>query len=524
MTPISLTTSPMEKKETMTENSKRKIFLKVARVGLVAYFVLFALWQLPPLIHGLRHLCPLRSDGIQETLAVPSFARQTGFACEVCHTVFPELTPFGRRFKLNGYTLTTKPADVSDTSVTSSTEAAKRNLTLSYVSPLSYDVQIAYSKYNVAPPDKNAGTKGGPPAGAQTAGDAFLFPEQISLYYAGRVTDDIGTWIQMTYSQPAGSLGIDNTELRYTHHSADRKWLWGTFANNTPGMEDVYNTALSAFGVPMFNVPSLYNFGAGSSAASGGLRGPLYQSGTFTNSAGGGEYLWYNDSLYVEFAGYHSGVPGTIATGNTALNATGALGAISGVAPKARVSYEEDWGRNALEVGAMAMDTEFVPPAIGVASMNSPTTANQYMDTGFDWQYQYIGDENIVSFIGSGVNERQSNNPLFVESGLYSNAIDNLYQTSLTAEYYYKRKYGALVNFVNTTGTKDALMNGANGAPNNQYWVFELDYMPWLNTKFILQYDAYTIVDGNQSPFYGTPAASKASANNTLVLGLWMDF
>src|ERR1035438_1257800 len=38
-------------------------------------------------------------------VAVPSFARQTGMACAACHTVFPELTPFGREFKLNGYVL-----------------------------------------------------------------------------------------------------------------------------------------------------------------------------------------------------------------------------------------------------------------------------------------------------------------------------------------------------------------------------------------------------------------------------------
>ncbi len=36
--------------------------------------------------------------------AVPSFARQTGYYCSTCHTVQPELTPFGRQFKLNGYT------------------------------------------------------------------------------------------------------------------------------------------------------------------------------------------------------------------------------------------------------------------------------------------------------------------------------------------------------------------------------------------------------------------------------------
>lgn len=37
-------------------------------------------------------------------MAIPSFARQTGLACDVCHTVFPHLTPFGRNFKIHGYT------------------------------------------------------------------------------------------------------------------------------------------------------------------------------------------------------------------------------------------------------------------------------------------------------------------------------------------------------------------------------------------------------------------------------------
>jgi hypothetical protein len=40
--------------------------------------------------------------------AVPSFARQTGMACEACHTVYPELTHFGRMFKANGYILTSR--------------------------------------------------------------------------------------------------------------------------------------------------------------------------------------------------------------------------------------------------------------------------------------------------------------------------------------------------------------------------------------------------------------------------------
>ena len=58
----------------------------------------------------IRRICILQillSVGLAAPMAhaVPSFARQTGMACEACHTVFPELTHFGRMFKANGYTL-----------------------------------------------------------------------------------------------------------------------------------------------------------------------------------------------------------------------------------------------------------------------------------------------------------------------------------------------------------------------------------------------------------------------------------
>jgi hypothetical protein len=37
--------------------------------------------------------------------ALPSFARQMGQACIACHISYPELTPYGRLFKLSGYTV-----------------------------------------------------------------------------------------------------------------------------------------------------------------------------------------------------------------------------------------------------------------------------------------------------------------------------------------------------------------------------------------------------------------------------------
>src|SRR5579859_3885168 len=49
---------------------------------------------------------------LEPTRALPSFARQTGQECAACHNGFPELTPYGRLFKLNGYTFTGGNSDL----------------------------------------------------------------------------------------------------------------------------------------------------------------------------------------------------------------------------------------------------------------------------------------------------------------------------------------------------------------------------------------------------------------------------
>ena len=50
--------------------------------------------------------------GIRPVQALPSYARQTGQQCAACHNGFPELTPYGRQFKLNGYTWTGGTSDL----------------------------------------------------------------------------------------------------------------------------------------------------------------------------------------------------------------------------------------------------------------------------------------------------------------------------------------------------------------------------------------------------------------------------
>src|SRR6266576_1280256 len=45
------------------------------------------------------------SLAVHKTKAIPAFARKYGLRCSVCHTVWPELSAFGQRFKDNGYQL-----------------------------------------------------------------------------------------------------------------------------------------------------------------------------------------------------------------------------------------------------------------------------------------------------------------------------------------------------------------------------------------------------------------------------------
>src|SRR5664279_183993 len=53
---------------------------------------------------ALTSIILLNSPGAE---ALPSFSRQTGQNCSACHTQSfgPNLTPFGRDFKLGGYTM-----------------------------------------------------------------------------------------------------------------------------------------------------------------------------------------------------------------------------------------------------------------------------------------------------------------------------------------------------------------------------------------------------------------------------------
>ncbi len=483
--------------------------------------------------------------------AIPPFARQTGLACEACHTLPPELTPFGRRFKLNGYTLTTRPPLVNDI------DDHKRNtLWLTDLPGIAVLAQLNYSHYDRAPPDT------GNPYPAHAQSDTYQFPDQFSLAYAGAVSDHVGAWMQLTYNGQAGSVGIDNIDIRYSDHTFDNKWVWGVTANNYLTFQDVYN-GIGSYTLPNFNTVSLATGGV----AGAGTTGPILNALGPGAVGGIGAYVFWNDSLYFEFSEYHSAVAGggSPTVDSVSLAANG--GAVDRFAPYARIAYERDWGYHSAEIGASGLFVNWIPSAGYVSAQqalaaniaNAATVAaggtpytptqtynsgiiNRYTDLSVDWQYQYNGQHNIFGWLGHVTHERQQNssqlvaanfNPNATASTIYTNPTDTLTQFLTTAEYFRDRRYGGLVSFTRTTGTYDPLLYGGNGSPANQYETFELDYVPWLNFRLILQYDAYQVVANNQSPFNLSNATFpnnpgfpniKASNNNTWVLGLWMDY
>ena len=130
--------------------------------------------------------------------SVPSFARQTGLACSACHYQFLTLTPFGRKFKLNGYTMTNQ-VPIAD----KDSAANGGKLGLSPFSLLSAMVTAGITH-----------TKDDVPG---TQNDVAALPQELSGFLAGRIAPKIGLFSQFTYAGPDGAFGIDNVDVRFAN-------------------------------------------------------------------------------------------------------------------------------------------------------------------------------------------------------------------------------------------------------------------------------------------------------------------
>ncbi|HEY5503959.1 MAG TPA: hypothetical protein VIK28_02280, partial [Sedimentisphaerales bacterium] len=170
--------------------------------------------------------------------ALPSYARQTGQPCGTCHTDFPGLTPYGRKFKLLGYTVGGGPYR---TTPFSQFPQFKKNPLESYVNAddvksearkkidLSKDGQSATGQSDTwVPPISMMAIVGytntqtsqtPPPCGAYKCNDNVVVAP-VSFFYGGAITEHIGAFAQLTYNNaPFGAL--DGQDPNASH-----QWSW----------------------------------------------------------------------------------------------------------------------------------------------------------------------------------------------------------------------------------------------------------------------------------------------------------
>jgi hypothetical protein len=445
--------------------------------------------------------------------AVPSFARQTGMTCSACHTVFPELTPFGREFKLNGYVVDNLRQ------IKGGTMERRETLSLNTIPPLSAMIQVSYTHTGAPLPDSAI-------TGALAKDGDVLFPDQFSLFYAGKIANDLGAFIQATYTGADDHFGLDNTDIRYARYvsvaepgatgaQGARGWLAshdilvGLTLNNNPTVQDPWNSS-PAWGFPFIS----------SSVAPSPIAGTKIDGGLAQSVAGLGAYAWIDHALYVEFSLYSEAIIG----GAHPLDSTQAQ-VVRGVSPYWRVGYEYRWDRNALFVGTYGIQTSILPGA--GHPLSGPT--DRFTDVAVDTQYQFIGDENLVSFLATYIHEDQHLDASNAY-GAAANTSNSLKTIKATVEYNYRRTIGGSVGFFSTTGSTDTLLypndgtvNGSLvGSPDSRGYILEVDYLPFLNTKLAVQYVGYSKFNGASSDYAGI--GRSASDNNTLYLQCWISF
>jgi hypothetical protein len=434
--------------------------------------------------------------------AVPSFARQTGMACAACHTVFPELTPFGREFKLNGYVLD------NIKQITGINIDSRETLALNSIPPLSAMVQVSYTHTAKPIPDSAL-------PGALAKNGEVLFPQQLSLFYAGKIASELGAFVQLTYDGVADHFGIDNTDIRYAHHLSfggsdanSHSMILGITLNNNPTVQDVWNST------PAWGFPFSGSNVAPSPIASTQIDGSLAQS-----VAGLGVYVWIDDHFYAELSGYTSAVVG----GAHPLDSTQS-NVSQGLSPYWRLAYEQRWDRNSLSVGTYGINIK-MHPGSGTA-LQGPT--NQYKDVAADVQYQFIGEDHLATVLATYIHENQTLDASVLDQ-FAANTSNHLKTFRLTGEYSFQRRIGGSLGYFSTTGSTDTILyaaapvaGSANNSPNSNGYIAEINFLPWLNTKLQLQYVGYEKFDGLKSNYDG--AARNASDNNTLYGLVWLNF
>ena len=370
--------------------------------------------------------------GARPASAVPSYARQTGQPCATCHNgAFPQLTPYGRQFKLNGYT-------AGGTRCWDRPEMAAAGGPSQAQIPISGLVLSSFTHIQKDLPSPPTGRQGNL-NGLGVNDDAMI--QDASVFLAGQLYCNLGIFAQWTFDRNDEAVFEDNTDIRYANKTkiGGADVVYGIDANNNPTVEDPWNTT------PAWRVPG---GGSWSSPFLPGSPASPQIDGLGSAVAGVGAYAWVNNEFYAFVSAYRP-------LGKDVMQVTGQDTAgtlyFDGVAPYWRLAVEKNWDTYSWMVGTYGMKVNIIPDP------SAPTQTDKFTDVGFDTQFQYLTDRDFVTLRASYTYEWQkldASGP--AGSGAYANAKNYLAELVLSATYAYDAKYAVTASYFDTQGSPDA--------------------------------------------------------------------
>ena len=456
----------------------------------------------------------------QQAQALPVFARQTGQNCVACHAggQFPELTPYGRLFKMTGYTI------------------GERTL------PLSFMAVVSSSRVRDTSKSDN------PPADFEKNG-AVMF-SSASLFIAGKVTENIGLFSQITYDNYSatgvapdgvsaagfhGHTQADNIDIRYADRFIDsnRDLIFGVSVNNNPSVTDPWNTAPAWMQYVPTSGRSSYQF----------VNGPYPGNSTGSNVGGVSAYAYLNKLLYAELGGYQTAnhafsfmASGITRDGRTKLQGTN---------PYWRLALTREWGPHNIMLGTTGMNTN-------IADATDPTANDHVKNQGFDAQYQYLLDPHTVTgqlaymtsksqYPDSVANQPAAFSPDATGVGNLmppTNGSDTTHTLRGKLTYVYQAKYGGSLGYFNLTGSTNTanqssgfdpatansiignrVSGNLSGNPAMRGFTYEAFWTPLQYVRVGAQYTTYSKFNGAVSNYDGF--GRDAKDDNTLFFYIW---
>ena len=467
--------------------------------------------------------------------AIPAFARQTGQNCVACHAggQFPELTPYGRLFKLTGYTI------------------GQRG------NPLSAMVVASLAKVS----DK---AKSDDPA-ADFRKDGQLLLATASLLVGGKLTDNLGGFVQITHDPYAkisdsgryqSQTNADNIDLRWADRfirdasapgTAPQDLIVGVSLNNNPSLADPWNTVPAWMQYVPVPSPSAYRF------IDGNTPYPGYGAGG--NLAGVNLYGFWNQTVYAELGAYRSarGLTSFMSAGIPAADKT----RLQGANPYWRLAYSREWGAHNLMLGVAGMRARVYDDPLDT---RDPATLNHFNDLGLDAQYQFLLDPHAVT-VQAVLTRNQHRHPdaqggqpvPFVDAMggalATTNAVDTTHLVRLKLGYSYQARYGGSLSLFSLTGNSNtalltagldpgslrittdpeatapsvrAVDGNRTGSPSTRGATLEAFWMPIQYLRIGAQYTAYSRFNGASSNYDGF--GRNARDNNSLFLYAWVAY